>query len=123
MSNFVVRFLLDLVLYAIQEFVCRGLTYGVVYLWHLVSPSRRQRREERVGLRLIYDGSYRLKDVAILRGAYADGRLSELPIEIVKSLQRTWPHILGRAAIGRWLDLNAPGWRRLPRKGRIAAAN
>ncbi len=121
MGDLVAHFILG-VIDALAEFLFRAL-YAVIerlacFMWRLLSPARRDRRTQKIGLRFIYDDARRLADIAIGEGAYAGKLVSEIPLDIAVSFQKTWPHLIGRAAIARWLDRNKPGWRRTRRQQR-----
>jgi hypothetical protein len=79
---------------------------------------KEEQREQRRGLRLIYGSDRKLEDVVVLTGVHSGKSLSQLHLDIVMSLQSTWPQLIGRAAIARWLDRKTPGWRRKRRGNR-----
>jgi hypothetical protein len=104
----------------LSEFGVRLLIEGFgEWLGHRSANAIKQaQRDQRLGLRLVYASDRKLADVLLLDGLHAGKRLSELHPDIVMSLQGTWRHLVGRAAIARWLDRNRPGWRRTRRQQR-----
>jgi hypothetical protein len=106
------------------EFLARAAVYiavewiGAWFGARTVSAIKQAQRDMRLGLRLIYGSDRRLTDVLLLDGVHSGKRISELHPDVVMSLQGTWRHLMGRAAIARWLDRNRHGWRRKRRQQR-----